>query len=407
MLGSLLSKGYEIVNDTAHADVLLINTCAFIESARSEAYGTIEEYAERKKKKQRLVIAGCLPVYDKEALLERFPQIDLVIGPAEIYRLPELLESAGRSIQVGKLTYELPAASRLVTTGSASAYLKIAEGCDHGCAFCTIPRLRGPFRSKSREAVLAEAQSLAAGGIKELILVAQDTTRYGLDLDGTLQLPGLLRELAKLEGVQWMRIMYGHPAHVTDELIEVMATEAKVCKYLDLPLQHIDNEVLQSMDRGITEDEVRSVIRKIKERIPDIALRTTFIVGYPGETEAQFNKLLEYIKEVRFTQLGVFVYSPESGTAAARLAGVDGAVARKRYEESMEVQQKIALENNKMLVGKDMTVLMETAAYGRTYRDAPEIDCLVHVDGDHRPGSFVNARITGASAYDLSGKVMR
>jgi len=257
------------------------------------------------------------------------------------------------------------------------------------------------------EAVIAEAQSLVAGGIRELVLIAQDTTRYGLDIDGTLQLPRLLRELAKLEGLEWLRVMYGHPAHITDELIEVMSTEEKVCKYLDLPLQHIDNDVLQSMKRGVTEDEVRSVIRKIKERIPNIALRTTFIVGYPGETEAQYTKLLAYIKEVRFTQLGVFVYSPESGTAAARLAGFDGAVARKRYEEAMAIQQKIALENNKMLVGKDMTVLMETAAYGRTYRDAPEIDCLVHVDGSHRPGSFVNARITGASAYDLSGKVMR
>jgi ribosomal protein S12 methylthiotransferase len=409
MLGKLLEQGYEIVRETANADVLLINTCAFIESARSEAYGTIAEYARLKKKQhiKKIVIAGCLPVYDREALLERFPEIDLAIGPAEIYRLPELIERPEKELMVGSLDYELQPGNRLVTSGPGYAYLKIAEGCDHRCAFCTIPRLRGPFRSKPRELIFAEARSLVAGGVKELVLVAQDTTRYGLDMDGTLQLPSLLRELAGIEGLHWLRVMYGHPLHVTEELLEVIAREEKVCKYLDLPLQHIDDEVLKNMKRGIGEEEVRKLIGKIKKKIPELALRTTFITGYPGETDTQFKKMLEFLEEAKFTRAGFFIYSAEKGTSAAAHKEVPREIAEYRYGTLMRIQQRISKEQNEMMIGKELTVLMGTATQGRSYRDAPEIDGTVSVRGKNiRPGTMIRTRITSASEYDLAGEAM-
>lgn len=420
MLGQLLESGYEIVNKAEGADVLLINTCAFLESARSEAYQQITECVELKTKGkvQKIIVAGCLPVYDKEKplhdgrdkLLEKWPQIDAVIGPAEIYKLKEILEKPEQKVYVGNLKYDLLPASRVISTAAGSAYLKIADGCDNRCSFCTIPRLRGPYRSKKEEIVLAEAETLVKSGIKEIILIAQDTTAYGKDLSGRLELAGLIKKLSRLQGVEWIRIMYAYPSHITDELIEVMATEDKVCRYLDLPLQHIDDEVLRSMERETDEKQIREVINKLKKAMPDIALRTTFIVGYPGESAEQFEKLLKFVEEVKFARVGVFTYSREAGTSAAsKREQVAEEVKNQRFNELMRLQNRISKEQNKMFVGKELKVLMDSAATGRTFRDAPEIDGIVSIDSAKNapaPGDLIKVKITRSSDYDLGGKMV-
>ncbi|MBU0581127.1 MAG: 30S ribosomal protein S12 methylthiotransferase RimO [Candidatus Margulisbacteria bacterium] len=415
MLGQLIEAGYEIVPATEleaiNAEVLLINTCAFLESARSEAYQTITAGIKLKHKKQvnKIVIAGCLPVYDRQKLQEHWPEIDLVIGPAEVYKLAAFLEKSKINYQVGNLKYNLLPANRVVTT-AGSAYLKIAEGCDNHCSFCTIPRLRGPYRSKPKEVILAEAKTLVQAGIKEIVLVAQDTTGYGKDISGKLELAELLKELSQIKKIEWIRVMYAYPMHITKELIKVMAGEEKICKYLDIPLQHIDDEILKSMQRQATEAATRKVIDELKNKIPELALRTTLIVGYPGEQNRHFEKLLKFVEESKFARLGVFTYSREEGTSAAKKRDqVAEEVKKQRFDKLMRLQNRISEEQNKMFIGKELDVLIESASRGRSFRDAPEIDGCVHLDKTKHaisPGDMVKVQITRSDSYDLGGKMV-
>lgn len=426
MLGLIHEENYEITSDPSEAEIIIVNTCGFIESAKEESINTILQMAEYKKSGscKYIIVTGCLSQRYAEELFNELPEADAIAG-VEVYdeigsiikrvmngeRFIMLERSKPDVIYTSKETF-LP---RILTTPSYTAYLKIAEGCDNCCSYCAIPKIRGPYRSKPMEQVLKEAKALAANGVKELIVVAQDTTRYGEDLPGgKLLLADLLKELNKIESLKWIRVMYCYPNNFTDELIETFASLDKVCKYVDLPLQHASNRLLASMNRYDTREEVETLLAKLRKRIPGIVIRTTFIVGFPGETDADFEELKEFVEQQRFENAGVFAYSQEEGTVAGAMPNqIPDEIKQERYHELMALQAQISEEIHKDTEGQTLEVLVEGIEedgsglhYGRSYREAPDIDGLVFIEnpGDIEPGCFVKVNILQGFTYESVGE---
>ena len=426
MLGLIHEEKYEITNDPSEAEIIIVNTCGFIESAKEESINTILQMAEYKKSGscKYIIVTGCLSQRYAEELFSELPESDAIAG-LELYeeigsiikrvmngeRFIMLERSKPDVIYTSKETF-LP---RILTTPSYTAYLKIAEGCDNCCSYCAIPKIRGPYRSKPMEQVLKEAKALADNGVKELIVVAQDTTRYGEDLPGgKLLLADLLKELNKIESLKWIRVMYCYPNNFTDELIETFASLDKVCKYVDLPLQHASNRLLASMNRYDTREEVETLLAKLRKRIPGIVIRTTFIVGFPGETDADFEELKEFVEQQRFENAGVFAYSQEEGTVAGAMPNqIPDEIKQERYHELMALQAQISEEIHKDTEGQTLEVLVEGIEedgsglhYGRSYREAPDIDGLVFIEnpGDIKPGCFVKVNILQGFTYESVGE---
>ena len=426
MLGLIHEENYEITNDPSEAEIIIVNTCGFIESAKEESINTILQMAEYKKSGscKYIIVTGCLSQRYAEELFNELPEADAIAG-VEVYdeigsiikrvmngeRFIMLERSKPDVIYTSKETF-LP---RILTTPSYTAYLKIAEGCDNCCSYCAIPKIRGPYRSKPTEQVLKEAKALADNGVKELIVVAQDTTRYGEDLPGgKLLLADLLKELNKIESLKWIRVMYCYPNNFTDDLIETFASLDKVCKYVDLPLQHASNRLLASMNRYDTREEVETLLAKLRKRIPGIVIRTTFIVGFPGETDADFEELKEFVEQQRFENAGVFAYSQEEGTAAGAMPNqIPDEIKQERYHELMALQAQISEEIHKDTEGQTLEVLVEGIEedgsglhYGRSYREAPDIDGLVFIEnpGDIKPGCFVKVNILQGFTYESVGE---
>ncbi len=412
MLGVLAGSGFEITAEQDQADIIVVNTCGFIESAKEESIEAILDAARMKRegKCSKVIVAGCLSQRYREELLKELPEADAVIGTGEINRISEIcaaaLQGKGQFIEVSapRMVYGLP---RISTTPRHYRYLKIAEGCSNRCSYCAIPIIRGNFASRPADSILAEARTLAADGAKELILLAQDSTAY---LDGETRLPQLLKGLTRVQGIDWVRLMYAYPGRISAELMDVMAGEEKICKYLDLPIQHFDDKVLAAMNRKGGSKDIRRTIEQLRKRVPGIALRTSLIVGFPGETEAAFKRLLAYVKEAEFEHLGVFTYSPEDGTPAAGLTGaVSAEAASGRLERIMQAQAAISLRKNKALVGSRQRVLIDgmedMALLGRLSIQAPEIDGVVYLsETEAEPGQFVEVTITDAKEYDLMGE---
>lgn len=426
MLGLIHKENYEITNDPSEAEIIIVNTCGFIESAKEESINTILQMAEYKKSGscKYIIVTGCLSQRYAEELFSELPEADAIAG-VEVYdeigsiikrvmngeRFIMLERSKPDVIYTSKESF-LP---RILTTPSYTAYLKIAEGCDNCCSYCAIPKIRGPYRSKPMEQVLKEAKALAANGVKELIVVAQDTTRYGEDLPGgKLLLADLLKELNKIESLKWIRVMYCYPNNFTDELIETFASLDKVCKYVDLPLQHASNRLLASMNRYDTREEVETLLAKLRKRIPGIVIRTTFIVGFPGETDADFEELKEFVEQQRFENAGVFAYSQEEGTVAGAMPNqIPDEIKQERYHELMALQAQISEEIHKDTEGQTLEVLVEGIEedgsglhYGRSYREAPDIDGLVFIEnpGDIKPGCFIKVNILQGFTYESVGE---
>lgn len=426
MLGLIHEEKYEITNDPSEAEIIIVNTCGFIESAKEESINTILQMAEYKKSGscKYIIVTGCLSQRYAEELFSELPEADAIAG-VEVYdeigsiikrvmngeRFIMLERSKPDVIYTSKETF-LP---RILTTPSYTAYLKIAEGCDNCCSYCAIPKIRGPYRSKPMEQVLKEAKALADNGVKELIVVAQDTTRYGEDLPGgKLLLADLLKELNKIESLKWIRVMYCYPNNFTDELIETFASLDKVCKYVDLPLQHASNRLLASMNRYDTREEVETLLAKLRKRIPGIVIRTTFIVGFPGETDADFEELKEFVEQQRFENAGVFAYSQEEGTVAGAMPNqIPDEIKQERYHELMALQAQISEEIHKDTEGQTLEVLVEGIEedgsglhYGRSYREAPDIDGLVFIEnpGDIKTGCFVKVNILQGFTYESVGE---
>ena len=420
ILGLLSREGYLLTTDPSRADVLIVNTCSFIEDATREAVETVLQLSSLKKEGRcRLfVVAGCLPQRYGEVLERELPEVDLFVGTGAFQQLPLLLSHKPKQKTfLPKPTFlyneETP---RVLSTPPFIAYLKIAEGCSNACTFCTVPKIRGRYRSRKPRSVLEEARRLADQGVQELILVAQDTTAYGRDLRDGTNLEKLLENLVKVDGLRWIRVLYSYPKadHFTDRLLELMAQENKVCPYLDLPIQHIDDEILRRMGRRARDAEIRSLLRKIRIFLPEISLRTSLIVGFPGEKESQFKALLAFVEEVQFDHLGAFKYSPEEGTPASRLPHrVPERVKGERLRTLMEVQKKISLKKYQKMVGQRRVVLVEGpqrkqgVLRGRLQSQAPEIDGSVFLDGKAQPGDWVEARITPALPSDLVGQIER
>ncbi len=415
--------GYVAVSEPREADLLVVNTCGFIADARVESLQVLRELAARKRPGQRLIAAGCLAQRVGDALMRQVRGIDAVLGTRRWDEIGELVVGLDRRpvVRVGD-----PPPSRVATNlprvaiQGASAYLKIADGCSAPCAFCAIPLIKGPLRSRPRHQIVADVRALAEQGVQEIVVIAQDTTSYGRDRGEQDALPGLLHEIvAAADGVPWIRLMYAYPQHITPRLIECMVRHEQICHYLDLPLQHAHPDTLRRMRRPADVERVRRLVEELREAMPDLAIRTSFIVGYPGETEAEFRALEEFLVEVRFDRVGVFIYSPEKGTLAFDLPGrVPDPVKQERYDRLMSLQQEISLERNRAQVGRVLRVLIEgqgvvedeegyeagMISVGRTYRDAPEIDGLVLVEGAFTTGRMLPVEITGAMEYDLIGE---
>lgn len=421
MLGLLASRGYEMTDDETEADIIVINTCCFIHDAKEESIQNILEMAEYKKegKVKALIVTGCLAERYRQEILDEIPEVDEVLGTTAYDRILDAVDMALEGKQEVMLSeldaLPLPDTKRLVTTGGHFAYLKIAEGCDKHCTYCIIPKIRGNFRSVPMERLVNEARNLAEQGVKELILVAQETTLYGKDLYGEKSLHRLVRELCKISGIRWIRILYCYPEEITDELIQVMKEEPKVCHYLDLPIQHASNAILKRMGRRTSKQELVEIIGKLRKEIPDICLRTTLITGFPGETQEQHEELMEFVDEMEFDRLGVFTYSPEEGTPAAEMPDqIDEELKEDRQAELMELQQEIAFDNAERMVGQEVLVMIEgkvadeNAYVGRTYRDAPNVDGLIFINTDEEliSGDFARVKVTGALDYDLIGELL-
>ena len=421
MLGLLASRGYEMTDDETEADIIVINTCCFIHDAKEESIQNILEMAEYKKegKVRALIVTGCLAERYRQEILDEIPEVDEVLGTTAYDRILDAVDAAlagEHSVMLADIdALPLPDTKRLVTTGGHFAYLKIAEGCDKHCTYCIIPKIRGNYRSVPMERLIREAEELAAQGVKELILVAQETTLYGKDLYGEKSLHRLVRELCRISGLRWIRILYCYPEEITDELIQVMKEEKKVCHYLDLPIQHASDAVLKRMGRRTSKQELVEIIGKLRREIPDICLRTTLITGFPGETEEQHEELIEFVDEMEFDRLGVFAYSPEEGTPAEKMPDqIDEEVKEERQDELMELQQEIAFENAERMVGREVLVMIEgkvadeNAYVGRTYRDAPNVDGLIFINTDEEllSGDFARVKVTGALDYDLIGELL-
>ena len=421
MLGLLDKKGYQIVDSEEDADIIVVNTCCFIHDAKEESIQTILEMAEYKKegKLKALIVTGCLAQRYQQEIIDEIPEVDAVLGTTSYDHIVEAVEEAlaGNGHVVLEDVDALPDVKekRLVTTGGHYAYMKIAEGCDKHCTYCIIPKLRGNYRSVPMEKLLAEAKDLADQGVKELILVAQETTVYGKDLYGEKSLHKLLRELCKISGIQWIRILYCYPEEIYDELIQTIKEEKKVCHYLDLPIQHASDAVLKRMGRRTSKAQLVEIIEKLRKEIPDISLRTTLITGFPGETQEQHEELKDFVDEMEFDRLGVFTYSPEEDTPAATMTEqIPEEVKEDRQAELMELQQEIAFDLAEDMVGREVLVMIEgkvadeNAYVGRTYKDAPNVDGLIFINTDEElmSGDFARVRVTGALEYDLIGELI-
>lgn len=411
--GFLEGAGYETVQDPENADAIIINTCGFINDAKKESIERIFDYCAYKEAGKKIIVSGCLSQRYGNELFEEMPEVDCFLGVNEYERLPEILKTLdSRSKHITNSYADvLPRMCRKLDDNCFSSTVKIAEGCNNRCAYCVIPSIRGGYRSKTIEDILEETKQLAAAGCKELILIAQDVTNYGVDLYGEYMLPELLKKLCRIDGIEWIRLMYCYEDRITDELIEVMAEEPKICKYIDIPIQHSSDDVLKAMLRRSTEDSIRNTIAKLKARIPDIHIRTTLIVGFPGETDEDYEKLLEFVEEMRFARLGVFAYSQEENTVAGEMQDqIDEEIKEERLTGIMRAQLEISLESNKEKIGKTFKVLVEErdedgSYIGRTEFDAPEIDNSV-LFTSHRqlnPGDFVDVLIEDAFDYDLVG----
>ena len=421
MLGMLASRGYEMTNDEQEADIIVINTCCFIHDEKEESIQNILEMAEYKKNgsAKALIVTGCMAERYRQEILDEIPEVDEVLGTTAYDRILDAVDAAlagQHEVMTADLdALPLPETKRLVTTGGHFAYLKIAEGCDKHCTYCIIPKIRGNFRSVPMERLLKEAQDLAEQGVKELILVAQETTLYGKDLYGEKSLPKLLRELCKISGIRWIRILYCYPEEITDELIQVMKEESKICHYLDLPIQHANDTILKRMGRRTSKQELIDIVQKLRKEIPDICLRTTLITGFPGETQEQHEEVMEFIDTLEFDRLGAFTYSPEEDTPAATFEDqIDEEVKEDRQADIMELQQEIAFDKAEDMIGREVLVMIEgkvadeNAYVGRTYRDAPNVDGLIFINTDVEliSGDFAKVKVTGALDYDLIGELI-
>lgn len=420
MLGLLNRRGYTFTDDENEADVIAINTCCFIGDAKEESINTILEMAEYKNngKCKALVVAGCLAQRYKDEIQKEIPEVDAIIGTTSFDKIVDVIDGvlAGKCENSILDINRLPDINngRVITTGGYYSYLKIAEGCDKYCTYCIIPKVRGHYRSIPIEKIIESAKELVAKGIKEINLVAQETTLYGTDLYGKKSLPTLLRELCKIEGLYWIRILYCYPEEITQELIDVMKEEDKICNYLDLPIQHASDTILKRMGRRTNKAELKEKIAMLREQIPDIVLRTTLIAGFPGETDEQHEEVLEFIDEMEFDRLGAFAYSPEEDTPAATMPEqIDEDVKEDRRDAIMELQQEIAIDKGYSRIGNTYLVMIEgkvaneNAYVGRTYMDAPNVDGYVFVNTDEElmSGDFVYVKVTGAQEYDLIGEI--
>lgn len=417
MLGLIREKNFTVTNDPADAEIIIVNTCGFIESAKEESINTILQMSEYKTQGscRYLIVTGCLSQRYADELAQSIPEVDAFVGTecfTDISWVIEQVMNGKKVLHMTRNTAEQPVEMpRMLTTPEYMAYLKIAEGCDNCCSYCIIPKLRGPYTSRPYEAVMAEAKELAASGIKEIIVVAQDTTRYGEDLYGKLMLPQLLKDLNDLEGIEWIRVMYCYPNNFTDELIEAFATLPKVCKYVDLPLQHASNSLLASMNRYDTKEQVEALLKKLRTSILGIVIRTTFIVGFPGETEADFEELKEFVAAQRFENAGVFKYSQEEGTVAGAMPNqIPEEVKENRYHELMALQAEISEELHQDLEGQELYVVIEgfdeenpSLAVARSYREAPDIDGSIFVENadNLHIGDFTKVRILQGFTYEL------
>lgn len=421
MLGFTKRQGYTYTDDTSKADIIIINTCCFILDAKEESIAAILEMSKLKRdgNLKCLIVTGCMAQRYKKEIIDEIPEVDAVVGTASYDRICEVIEGTlkGKSELVFEDLTRLPAAApkRMVSTGGWYAYLKIAEGCDKHCTYCIIPSLRGRYRSYPMDELLEQARQLSEAGVKELILVAQETTVYGKDIDGKKHLPELLRRLCRIDGIEWIRLLYCYPEELTDELIDTIAAEDKICNYLDIPVQSGSDYILKRMGRLTTAADLTANISKLREKIPDIILRTTLISGFPGESTEHFNETLDFVKRMRFERLGVFAYSAEEGTAAAGLPDqIDEAVKEERRDTIMSLQQGISADFLRTQIGRELRVLIEgkiadeDAYIGRSYMDTPGVDGCVFVQykGELMSGAFVNVRITGSSEYDLIGELI-
>lgn len=420
MLSKIEKAGFNIVDVAYEADVVIINTCGFIEDAKKEAIDNILEMAELKKEGsiQRIIVTGCLAERYKDEIFAEFPEVDGVIGLGANADIVETVNAVMNDEQVGSFPEKekMPlGGERLLTTPQHWAYLKIADGCSNCCTYCAIPSIRGDFRSRPMEEIVDEAEKLASDGTKEIIIIAQDTTRYGLDLYGELKLPELLRKLNKIEGLEWIRMLYCYPDRITDELIDTMASCEKVLHYIDLPLQHADGRILKAMNRTGDRESLEALIDKIRAKMPDVVLRTTFITGFPGEDEEAFNNLSEFIDDIMFDRLGCFAYSAEEGTPAAEMENqIDEEVRKHRADVIMEQQYDIFEFKQRKLIGETIKCIVEgydaytDSYFGRTWKDAPEIDSVVYFTGigDFNEGDIVDVEIFDINEYDLMGEIV-
>ena len=430
LIGKFKENRYQIVNEEEKADILVINTCGFIESAKEEAINTILEMAEYKQKRCKyLIVMGCLVQRYYEDLVKALPEVDLFIKIQDYDKLWDKIDDlikrgiVEKTKKTSKKISEIPQMpmltqqeflNRTITTGNNYAYIKIGEGCSNKCTYCAIPYIRGPFASRKMEEILEEATMLANKGIKELIVIAQDTTKYGIDIYGESKLAELLEKLSHIEGIKWIRFLYAYPEGITDELIEVVAKNEKIANYFDIPIQHISNTVLKRMNRKTSKEQIENLLNKIREKIPNVVLRTSLIVGFPGETKQDFEELLAFVKQAKFDKLGTFMYSKEDGTPAEKLPNqIHGNTKKARYNQIMKAQQEISKELQNEKLGKTYEVLVEDMSFdgkyfiGRTMQDVPEMDGIVYIknETDKKPedvlNNFINCKVIDVSDYDL------
>mgnify|MGYP000406213893 FL=1 len=415
MIGLFKNNNFKIVNNPKEAEIIVINTCGFIEPAKQEAINTILEMSEYKNKKCKYLIAmGCLVERYKKDLQKLLPEVDLFLSIKEYEKAWDEISKLINIPEEGKYT-NMEYLEREISTGNNMAYLKIAEGCSNRCTYCAIPAIRGPFESRKIEDVLEEAEQLAKKGVKELVVIAQDTTKYGIDLYGKPRLAELLEKLCKIEGLKWIRFLYAYPETITDELIDVVKNNEKICNYFDIPIQHISNPVLKKMNRKSNEESIKELIKKIRKEIPNVIIRTSLIVGFPGETQEDFEKLCEFVKTAKFDRMGAFTYSKEDGTPAERLPNqIHGNTKKARYNKIMKIQKEISDQKGKEKIGKTYEVLVENKSFdgkylvGRTYMDVPDEDGVVYIESSDTSliGKFIKVKITDYSDYDLVGKIL-
>ena len=422
MLGILKNKGFEFTDDEWEADIIAINTCCFIGDAKQESINTILEMAEHKKdaRCKVLVVAGCLAHRYQDEIIKEIPEVDAFVGTSSYVKIADMINSVLEEKGISNFVEDanrmpMVEADRIVTTPGYYEYLKIAEGCDKHCTYCVIPKVRGNFRSFPIEYLVNQTKKLVEGGVKEIILVAQETTLYGVDLYGKKSLPKLLHELGLIEGLEWIRILYCYPEEINDELIEAIKNEPKVCHYLDMPIQHASDNILKRMGRRTSKQELTDIVAKLRREIPDIALRTTLITGFPGETDVDHEEVMQFIDECEFDRLGVFTYSREEDTVAAQMPDqIDEEIKEKYRDELMQLQQEISADRSAAMIGRIVRVMIEgfipedNTYVGRSYKDAPNVDGLVFVECDRElmSGDFIDVKITGSTEYDLIGTIV-